>query len=1187
MSIINVKPAQPGMKVLDPVRGDFIEAAGRAVQYTGYWARRLRDGDVVYTDGSGGSGGIVIGGGLTEVWNAIAQLQDQLTGVNHKPVVPASSATLFDVSPSTTVNLLAGAVDLDGDTMSVVGVSFAGSRKSPDTSFATTYGTVLVTSGGLCTYTPNSTAWALHAGQSITESIGYVVTDWQGANVSSSITFTVIGQNNAPVAIADIGRSPYNQTAVGNVLTNDYDPDKGALIVTQFVVYGQAGTFTAGSAASIPTVGSLVINANGSWTFTPVTGYAGTVPAVTYTVSNGSLTSTGVLNITVSPAAASVMADPVTAAMTGTHATYNIYSDADGNAVPWGALVAGDVVNIYWKSTPYRFKFGLRGQGTIGAPIVINGVTDSSGNRPQFDWSSGAFTAAGCNPSGHFGGYLGDSDVFSATQAYGESLGGILIKSGPNDNFDTYVPKWIQIKNLDLRGAHGTYTALDGTVQSWNGAGLWVLRSEDCLAENCLVTDNANGLFTQANNGTIEHTSVRFAIRNCRVWGNGVVGSFYEHNVYNQGWGSITEGCYLGQLRAGAIGSAFKSRQGAEVFRYNWVEANARAMDFVHSEDNASGIPLQPNYGVTWVYGNVIISDQGLTNGGSGNPIHFGGDNLGEQDSSTTVVVPSQPYRTQLYFWNNTFYMRLDTAAAYKAMIFQLSLVGTRCDAWNNVFALVGTTVFSWLGQAGVLNLRGTNLVYGSVNNALDTANAANYQVNKIGTLVSGDPLFTDMANREFFLQYSSAAVDAGGSAPSGLPMSDIDSTFPVEYQPRKRSNGYVARVQGGTAIDVGATEYGVGYTPPPPPAPANLVPPYATGSRVVGGTLLAHVGIWLGRPTFDVSFRDDADTLLGVGENFTSTSGMVHTNVHIKVVGTNSSGTATATSASLYILSGNAPVSNTPPSIVGTLVEGGSVTLNAGGWTNSPDSYTYELLVDGVVDSGSTQNTSATSTTVTLPVGSGGHSLVLRVSAHRTAYPLDTNDASTAPASVASPPADPDLAGTYNFTSSNGTTIGALNGGVWQGGAPSSTIRYECVDGALQCTAGTGSNGELCYLTAGQGNDQALEAKILAGWTGAATFYLQQTGTQSGYSFNFSATSWQARRGGVYQNGGGLSLSTSADVVVKLTLLAGVFTVYVNGTQVFQMTDSAPITGGGLAFSMGPGSDVTKMRMDYFKTNP
>src|SRR6185436_8095062 len=77
--------------------------------------------------------------------------------------------------------------------------------------------------------------------------------------------------------------------------------DGSAATVTQFTVAGVAGTFTAGSTAAIAGVGDLVINANGSYTFTPAANYNGAVPAATYTVTDGSLTSTATLTLSVTP----------------------------------------------------------------------------------------------------------------------------------------------------------------------------------------------------------------------------------------------------------------------------------------------------------------------------------------------------------------------------------------------------------------------------------------------------------------------------------------------------------------------------------------------------------------------------------------------------------------------------------------------------------------------------------------------------------------------------------------------------------------------------------------------------------------------------------------------------------------------------------------------------------------------
>jgi hypothetical protein len=103
---------------------------------------------------------------------------------------------------------------------------------------------------------------------------------------------------------------------------------------------------------------------------------------------------------TQAPQQTNTISDPVTSAVVGSHQTYNVgpgQTFAEPDSVPWGALVAGDVVNIFYRETPYRWKIGLRGQGTAQNPIVINGVTDSVGHRPQFDFN-GARTASGSNP---------------------------------------------------------------------------------------------------------------------------------------------------------------------------------------------------------------------------------------------------------------------------------------------------------------------------------------------------------------------------------------------------------------------------------------------------------------------------------------------------------------------------------------------------------------------------------------------------------------------------------------------------------------------------------------------------------------------------------------------------------------------------------------------------------------------
>ncbi len=115
---------------------------------------------------------------------------------------------------------------------------------------------------------------------------------------------SVMPTNGAPTPANDTQTIAEDATATGNVLTNDSDPNNDTLSVTQFVINGTTyGASALGVAQTISGVGSFTLNANGSYTFTPDANYTGSVPAVTYTVSDGQgATATAVLSITVTPA---------------------------------------------------------------------------------------------------------------------------------------------------------------------------------------------------------------------------------------------------------------------------------------------------------------------------------------------------------------------------------------------------------------------------------------------------------------------------------------------------------------------------------------------------------------------------------------------------------------------------------------------------------------------------------------------------------------------------------------------------------------------------------------------------------------------------------------------------------------------------------------------------------------------
>ncbi|MBS0442468.1 MAG: tandem-95 repeat protein, partial [Proteobacteria bacterium] len=130
--------------------------------------------------------------------------------------------------------------------------------------------------------------------------IVFSLTDDQGGtSAPASAVVTVLPVNDAPVALPDSATLAEDSFATGNVLGNDSDVDGPALAVASFTFGGN--TFAAGSTAIVGGVGTLSVAANGNWTFTPAPNFNGAVPPIVITVSDGNLTSTSALTLTVTP----------------------------------------------------------------------------------------------------------------------------------------------------------------------------------------------------------------------------------------------------------------------------------------------------------------------------------------------------------------------------------------------------------------------------------------------------------------------------------------------------------------------------------------------------------------------------------------------------------------------------------------------------------------------------------------------------------------------------------------------------------------------------------------------------------------------------------------------------------------------------------------------------------------------
>ncbi len=188
--------------------------------------------------------------------------------VNNAPVAVADTFNT-DEDVAITANVLGNDTDEDGDVLSVNTTPVAGPGN----------GAVQLNADGTFTYTPNANYFG-------TDSFIYEVSDGKGGSNTATVNITIDSVNDAPVASADIFNTDEDTALTANVLGNDTDADADALSINTTPVSG-------------PINGSVQLNADGTFIYTPDTGFHGT-DSFTYEVSDGNGGSnTATVNITV------------------------------------------------------------------------------------------------------------------------------------------------------------------------------------------------------------------------------------------------------------------------------------------------------------------------------------------------------------------------------------------------------------------------------------------------------------------------------------------------------------------------------------------------------------------------------------------------------------------------------------------------------------------------------------------------------------------------------------------------------------------------------------------------------------------------------------------------------------------------------------------------------------------------
>ncbi len=391
---------------------------------------------------------------------------------------------------------------------------------------------------------------------------------------------------------------------------------------------------------------------------------------------------------------------------------------------PWATLAPGDRVLIHWRAEPYKEKWVINRRGMPEAWITVQGVPGPAGQLPVIDGRD-AETAAGLN-------------------FWNEERG--VIKIGGSNTPPDGLPAYLVIENLEIRSGRPPFTFLDdgGGTSSYvdNAASIYVEKAEHLVVRGCVIHDSGNGIFIGSFSGQTKDV----LIEGNHIFGNGNLGSAFHHNAYTEASDIVYQYNRFGALRSGADGNNLKDRSAGLVVRYNWIEDGNRQLDLV---DGGIEIATHPDYGETFVYGNVLIESDGE---GNSQVAHYGGDG---GDTSR--------YRKgTLYFYNNT----VVSTRSGNTTLLRLSTQDESADVRNNVlYVTAAGNRLAMLDAAGDLTLRHNWTKPGWV----DSHSGLTGTIDDDGSGVTGSaPGFVDEASQNFRPADGAPVIDAGTSPHAG-----------------------------------------------------------------------------------------------------------------------------------------------------------------------------------------------------------------------------------------------------------------------------------------------------------------------------------------------------------------------------------------------------------------------------------
>ncbi|MEM8772430.1 MAG: Ig-like domain-containing protein [Pseudomonadota bacterium] len=388
--------------------------------------------------------------------------------VNDDPVAADDGPLATTEDTDATGNVLTNDTDAEGDDLTVSTFTVAGvmgTFNAGDTATIPGIGELTIAANGDFTFTPDENYFGA------VPTATYTVIDGNGGSDTADLTFDAIANINDDPNVNDEGpiATTEDMDSTGNVLANDSDPDGDGISVSTFTIDGVAGIFNAGDTATITGVGTLAIEANGDFTFTPDDDYFGSVPTATYTVADGNggsatgqLSFADIVNINDDPVATD---DGPVATTEDTDSTGNVLTnddDADGDDLTvstftisgvMGTFNAGDTATIPGIGT---LTIAANGDFTFTpdadyfgpVPTATYTIIDGNGGTDMAELSFAAVANVNDDP-------VADNDGPIATTEDADSIGNVLTNDSDPDGDS------VTVSTFTVDGVSGTFNAGD------------------------------------------------------------------------------------------------------------------------------------------------------------------------------------------------------------------------------------------------------------------------------------------------------------------------------------------------------------------------------------------------------------------------------------------------------------------------------------------------------------------------------------------------------------------------------------------------------------------------------------------------------------------------------------------------------------------------------------------------------